>query len=108
MFPDDYQQPDGIIINNINDASTGYNHNILTYAQWKLMEAAGAIVLPTTGQIANTAGWQPQTSHDNTYGTYWTSDYVPGNPYGNYMYFNTSTVTTDYGAAFYAIRLIRD
>ena len=51
LFPDVYSQPDGITINNIDNGTASFNGNSISHAKWKLMEAAGAIFLPTTGRV---------------------------------------------------------
>ena len=51
LFPDVYTQPDGITINNIDNGTASFNGNSISHVKWKLMEAAGAIFLPTTGRV---------------------------------------------------------
>lgn len=58
LFPDVYNHPDGVglplkwTINYMNDgdhAQYSFNDNVYTAADWTLMEAAGAVFLPVTG-----------------------------------------------------------
>ena len=51
LFPDVYSQPDGITISNIDDGTASFSGNSISHSKWKLMEAAGAIFLPTTGRL---------------------------------------------------------
>ena len=52
LFPDKYIQPNiGININNVNTTNASFSGNNLNHAQWKLMEAAGAVFLPATERI---------------------------------------------------------
>ena len=87
LFPDGYVQPDGISINAPNTPTSTFSSNSLTHAQWKLMEAAGAIFLPTTGLVQLwfyyyvnqytgatslvAQGYQYYSNQDNTCGYYW-------------------------------------
>lgn len=51
LFPDNYRQPNGIAVNNVNTPSANCSENTYSVQKWKLMEAAGAIFLPTTGMM---------------------------------------------------------
>ena len=108
LFPDLYEHPAGITILYLEGASHGtvknppgssnnepnylYTHNPITHSQWKLMEAAGAVFLPTTGLIATghivveghhhcNEGSLNEISYftvqDNTTGYYWTNTTTP-------------------------------
>ena len=102
LFPDVYEHPAGITITyregrshgtvynpktNSNEPNYLFTHNSITHAQWKLMEAAGAVFLPTTGLIAKgnvtaeghhhcSVGTPNEityfTVQDNSTGYYWT------------------------------------
>ena len=61
LFPDVYTNPNGITIagSSIDNNNAVFSSNTLTYAEWKLMEAAGAIFLPTTGRVIRLKFYYP-------------------------------------------------
>ena len=83
LLPDDWQLPSGLSF-----TSTGQNR--YTLAQWRTMEAAGAVMLPTTGNR------QSQLYLPTTNGNYWSSTH-DGNDKAYYLYFgaNGSSVYTN-------------
>ena len=104
LFPDKYIQPNiGININNVNTANASFSGNNLNYAQWKLMEAAGAVFLPATERIFDYSLYgmgffiYPIDANSNT-GYYWgigpNFNYVPPICYYTYsrLAFNNNTI----------------
>lgn len=90
LFPDTYTHPRGIPLQNENTKSSSYSANTFSRVQWRMMEANGAVFLPTTGlrmsDIA-TSGWSTFSvfpvssdynimaigSQDATTGYYWSA-----------------------------------
>ena len=124
LFPDVYNQPSQILISSINDKTVPFSSNSFNKNKWKLMEAAGAIFLPTTGLIQDyepmlwdnslqsVNGLQhdytyrtmnPDDNQNNSIGWYWTKD-------GTCLVINNSDINYfNANRAFYfAIRPIRD
>lgn len=68
-----------------NDPLTDWNNKILTYKDWKVLEDAGCVFLPTTGYIA--ASGSGSSNHEGSSydydlsneGFYWSSEYAGGN-----------------------------
>ena len=104
LFPDKYIQPNiGVNINNVNTNTAVFSGNNLNYAQWKLMEAAGAVFLPVTERIFDYNGYglgfysYPIDENSNT-GYYWgigpNYNYVPPVYYYTYsrLAFNNTII----------------
>ena len=96
LFPDAYIQPDiGNNLNDINSTNAAFSRNNLEYVKWKLMEAAGAVFLPTTGRLINFATvnsnytMYAQIEHDNEMGYYWGKDITTLEVGGNIINFDT-------------------
>ena len=91
LFPDNFSMPAWISFVNMNRHSTDFS-DVVTKVQWKLLEASGAIFLPTTGQMyegdlsahggLHVGNWtsfgeSASENQDNKIGFYWMRD----NPY---------------------------
>lgn len=76
IFPDNYTHPSGAsTLTNINST----NHlNAISEASWALIEEAGAVFLPTTGEysVSNTTIGAVTCQNPNIYGEYWTSSFT--------------------------------
>ena len=86
LFPDGFTLPNWVSFTNVNQSGVGFTDGI-TKIQWKLLEASGAIFLPTTGQMyaANGStgyyeggitsyGERASDNQDNKIGFYWMRD----------------------------------
>lgn len=105
LLPDNWSCPSGCYF-----SSTANNFTTNTYNlnQWKLMEDAGAVFLPTGFYRIGNRTYASSTG--NNYGYYWTSTHRDGYSVsyilttGLYA-FNVSTISQYYGMA---VRLIKD
>lgn len=70
LFPDHYDHPTSQELKEINVATLKYqsDHNVISMADWELMESAGCVFLPYAGQRTNTA----PVFGANGHGEYWT------------------------------------
>ncbi len=98
IFPDGYT------------GSKPYSNDIITLAQWRTYEAAGAVFLPSTGHRSGT------TVNDLTTGYYWTSTfetYEDAKTRGREVYFDSQgdhvgDGVYDFTYMGHAVRLVRD
>lgn len=102
LLPDNWETPEGLtFVPNANNWGT----NTYTVAQWKVMEAAGAVFLPAAGERKGT-----QIGYGNARGFYWTSSAnnalsaVPVH-FIDTMIYSDSRYRRYYG---HAVRLARD
>lgn len=72
LFPDTYNQPGDITIENINisDFEPSSGHNSFTVSEWNTMQDKGAVFLPIGNYRNGTS-----VGTENVYGNYWTSTY---------------------------------
>ena len=110
LFPDHYDHPTSQELKEINVATLKYqsDHNVISMADWELMESAGCVFLPYAGQRTNTA----PVSGANGRGEYWTgTPSATATNHANCLYVNSEyfrVYGTDprcYGSA---VRLVRD
>lgn len=90
LFPDDFENPSGIIIqtNTINIDATHFNNNNYSSSQWLMMETKGCIFLPVTG---NREGTEIQHLDE---GFYWSYTIGTGrSAYG--LHFDNSNLQSD-------------
>lgn len=86
LFPDVFNMPTWISFTNMNRHSTDFS-DVVSNIQWKLLEASGAIFLPTTGQMVaangstgyyeggiTSYGEHASDNQDNKIGFYWMRD----------------------------------
>lgn len=125
LFPDIFTIPNWVSFTNMNRHSTDFT-DVITKVQWKLLEASGAIFLPTTGQMYQgdltahgglfagswtSFGDNATQNQDNTIGFYWMRDNSPnwilifqhmdvtvGGQYQSFVYVRQQTNTNFYQA----------
>lgn len=94
---------------------SNWNSISLTLDEWRIVEGAGCVFLPTTGDKNNIHNNGSTTiSNTNTIGTYWSSTYNNGNPH--YLKFGPESGTSafsdnnngDIYGHYYAIRLVKN
>lgn len=99
LLPDNWTSPAGITFANTHtQATSNYAQNVYDTTQWVIMEAAGAVFLPTTGT----------TAENSYYGNYWSSTcYRPNTIFqswtssANYLYWNVNIYTEEPGYYLY-------
>ena len=100
LLPDNWTSPTGITFANTHtQATSNYAQNVYDTTQWALMEAAGAVFLPTSGTTAKNYSY---------YGNYWSSTcYRPNTIFqswtssANYLYWNVTIYTEEPGYYLY-------
>ena len=115
ILPDEWALPAGLSFTPGTGSSWSYETNQYTYAQWSLMEAAGAVFLPAAGYRAEGTS----VTKINLFGGYWSSD--DGGPEwddgeivgykGRSMYFNSTEASSEgqhNRRAGLSIRLVKD
>ena len=113
IFPDVFYWP----LDNKEPAAFGSGsswsntNNTFTLNEWKILEGAGCVFLPTTGCKRGSDAF----NNENTYGYYWSTSYANSVPH--YLTFGGnsssafSTNQSSYSGAteyYYAIRLVKD
>ena len=105
FLPDSWTLPDGCAFTPGTTSSyTDYSLNTYTLAQWSLMEAAGALFLPTCGERYGTV------IHVGTNGCYWSASHIDSGS-ANTLGFNSFYVEIGEhaGRAFgFGVRLVHD
>ena len=100
LFPDDWVAPASPTVAygfyDLDD-ETAFASNILTYAQWDVLEQAGAVFLPTAGSraghVGNTWDGTKETTVQNTNGWY---DWVDNEGWVGYYWLSTPDSRTDH------------
>jgi len=99
LLPDDWTVPDGI---EFNPGQAKYTNNLYSSAQWKQMEAAGAVFLPAAGYRRYDEYFKCEKYYGDGYdGSYWSSS--PANL--NFNTFGINVYWTNYGCS---VRLAKD
>jgi hypothetical protein len=66
-------------LNNTNQASASFESNVISAAQWEILESNGAVFLPAAGRRYNPSGYTNVYVHDvGTTGYYWSEDHGHG------------------------------
>lgn len=102
ILPDAWTLPEGYTFNN---GYSAFNQNTYTVAQWKKMEANGAIFLPAGGYRAGSNAYRA-----NQDGRYWATTSVNQNvAYGVYFYENKLESNNSFGRSNgICVRLVRN
>ena len=107
ILPDEWSQPAGVPDFKTIDDGFYFDNNTYSSAEWALMEAAGALFLPSDGYgYGSTPTYENQGSH----GAYWSSDQLNGSN-GYCMRFNDGDIHDQNNADktnYYSIRLVRE
>ena len=102
LLPDNWD-PSIHALNNTNASAAHCYDNIITVADWEVMESYGAVFLPA-------ASWRIESMvyQHSSQGGYWSSSYY--DCHGVYgMFFENDTIFTDYDHRYYghSVRLVR-
>jgi hypothetical protein len=89
LLPDDWNVM-YYTLNNTNDVASSYNSNIISDAQWLILEQYGAVFLPVTGARQGT------NVYDINVGYYWSSSCWNNRGAYNVYISNTSFMPSDY------------
>ncbi len=102
LLPDDWELPEGM---SFEPRANDWETNTYTVSQWRVMEQAGAVFLPATGERGGTSG-----RYVNSHGLYWSaSAFNPGR--AQVIHFEDTTLYSNsryhryYG---HAVRLVSD
>jgi len=101
ILPDDWTLPAGC---SFTGGVTDYDTNVYSYAQWHLMETAGAVFLPAAGSRIGTSIWSGLK-----YGVYWSSSLI-NTYYASCLFFSRCSPFTDSRPGRYtgcSVRLVR-
>lgn len=107
ILPDGWVKPDGIPDFSTAYTTEGFGANVYNAEQWALMEAAGALFLPSDGYGY---GSTPTYENQGTHGAYWSSEQLNGSN-GYCMRFNDGDIHDQNNADktnYYSIRLVRE
>ena len=113
IFPDVFYWPldekEAVFRGSYTGHSWGESTNSFTFAQWKILEGAGCVFLPTTGRK------RPNYSadHESTYGYYWSSTPIDYSSSAKHLTISaTSSAFSDNNRSgkeyYYAIRLVKN
>ena len=101
ILPDDWQNIDGL---SFTPGTGEYSQNIYTIEQWSMLESAGAVFLPTSGErngtVMNDVGLR---------GSYWSATSY-NESYAYYFFFNNNYLTPqNFNVRYYgrSVRLVR-
>jgi hypothetical protein len=105
LLPDDWSA-DVYDLNDTNQNNANFDSNVISSSEWSVLEAAGAVFLPVTGQRNGTyLSWLSQK------GYYWSTSYYDGyEEYAAFVEFDNSSLTPNIVTSRYmghSVRLIR-
>ncbi len=105
LFPDDFVLPTGVTINSYNKSSDHFSSNILSDAEWSLLEAEGCVFLPAAG-----CRKEDVSQEVDKMGGYHSSTEKPATDDYKMRFDNTSLVPAKNGGKMWgnSVRLVRD
>jgi len=95
LLPDDWSASNYTLYN-VNNSSCHFSDNVISISDWNIMEAQGAVFLPSAGSryVELVSGYS-QPNNSSSYGQYWSSTHYDYDG-AYFVRFNNSVLITTY------------
>ena len=108
FLPDNWSSPKGLTFKSGFHSSSWRDNQSFSIEQWALLEKAGAIFLPATGELKRVLG-DINVSGVQYYGAYWSSSAKDSDrAYHLYFFSEMGGVSSEYINYGYSVRLVKD